>query len=300
MLESLSTLLDLFTRTDFQGGLTAGALGLVILLLISNEDRQASWWGEMFSAATLVAIGFVVSRRLGVTAGVAGLALGGWLLDPDRATPVRAVGGLMVLTGAVVVAWRGGLSDIAWLPLLTVIAIVIAGAALSAWSARLPHTVLGPMMAITAFGIWVTVPETEHARVLLGVALPMALATLAPARARLSTAGAWALAGTMVWIVALGGEARPASIIGGWSALGALAILPLVRPSATALVQQRPILVVGMHALFVLIATRVIGLWDSAVMAVVAVLFVAVGALLAAGVVSKRHVVDERMGHGPE
>jgi hypothetical protein len=300
MLESWSTLLDLFTRPDFQGGLVAGALGLVILLLISNEESPASWWGETFSVATLVAIGFVVGRRLGVTAGVAALAVGGWLLAPARATPVRALGGLMALAGAAVVAWRGGLSDISWLPPLTVIAIVIAGVTLSAWSDRLPHNVLGPMVAITAFGIWVTVPDTEHARVLLGVALPMAFATVSRARARMSTGGAWALAGTVVWIVALGGEARPASIIGGWSALGALAILPLVRPSAKALVRQRPVLVVGVHTVFVLIVSRVIGLWDSVVMAVIAVLFIAVGALVAAGMVSKRHILDERVGHGPE
>ena len=300
MLESLSTLLDLFTRPDFQAGLTAGALGLVILLLISNEEGPAPWWGEVLSLAALVAIGVVVGRRLGVGLGVLALGVGGWLLEPGRKPWARALGGVAALTGAVMVAWRGGLSDISWLPLLTAIAIVIAGTALSAWSIQLPHIVLGPMMAITAFGIWVTVPETEQARVLLGVALPMAFATLAPARARLSVGGAWALAGTVVWIVAIGGEARPASIIGGWSALGAMAILPLVRPNAGALIRQRPFLVVGIHAVFVLIASRVIGLWDSAVVAVIAVLFVAVAALLAVGLVSKRHLLQERVGHGPE
>jgi hypothetical protein len=79
-----------------------------------------------------------------------------------------------------------------------------------------------------------------------------------------------------------------------------LAILPLVRPSAAALVRDRPVLTVGIHAIFVFIATRVIGLWESAAMALVAILLIAVTALIAMGMVTKRHPVDERAGHGPE
>lgn len=300
MLESVSTLLDLFTRSDFQAGLAAGALGLLVFFLVSNEERPAAQWGETFALAIIVVVGLVAGRRLGVGLGLAALAGGGWLLEPGRSTPMRGLGGSLALAGAALIAWRGGLADIWWLPFLTAIAVLIAGAALAAWSARLPHNLLGPMVAITAFGIWVTVPETEHARMLLGVALPLAFATLPPPRARLSLGGALALAGAVVWIVAVGGEARPASIIGGWASLGALAILPFVQPNATELIKRMPLLVIGLHALFVLITSRVIGLWESAVFATIAVLFIAIGAFIAAGALAKRFVWSRQVDHGPE
>ncbi len=301
MLESLSTFADLFTRPDFQAGVLAGAVGLGVLFAASREERTTRWWGVVFTLAALIVINTVIERRLGVSSGFFALGAGGWLLGPDADRPMKPLGWVLVVVGAILIGWRGGLSDINWLPLLTPVAIVIAGTALSTWSTRLPHNLLGPMMAITAFGIWVTVPETEHARVLLGVSLPLAVATMRPAHARLSTAGAFALAGMIVWVVAIGGDARPGSIIGGWASLGAMAILPFVRPNATVLIERRPVLVAGFHAVFVLLAARVIGLWESAVVASVAVLFIALVAFVIFGSVARRSPVEEPLGlQGPE
>ncbi|HEY7468995.1 MAG TPA: hypothetical protein VIC07_05630 [Acidimicrobiia bacterium] len=300
MPESLSTLLDLFTRGDFQAGLIAGALGLAVLLLISNEESPATQWGEAFALAVVVVVGFVAGRRLGVGLGLAVLAAGGWLLTPQRAIWMRAVGGGLVAGGAALVAWRGGLGESGWLPLLTAAAILIGGTALATWSLRLPHGLLGPMMAITAFGIWVTVPETEHARMLLGVSLPLAVATLRPALARLSVGGAFALAGAVVWIVAVDGQARPGSIIGGWACLGALALFPFVQPNAASLIQDRPLIVIGIHTAFVIVASRVIGLWESAVTATIGVLIASIVAFVAIGLLTRRHASTQGSDHGPE
>lgn len=293
MLESLSTLGDLFTRPDFQAGLLAGAVGLGVLFAASREDSTTRWWGVVFTLAALIVINTVVERRLGVSSGLFALGAGGWLLGPANDRPVKAFGWVLIVVGATLVGWRGGLSDIDWLPVVTPVAIIIGGTALSGWSTRLPHNLLGPMMAITAFGIWVTVPETEHARVLLGVSLPLAAATTRPVHARLSSAGAFALAGMIVWVVAVGGDARPGSIIGGWASLGVIVILPFVRPAATMLIERRPFLIVGFHALFVLVATRVIGLWESAVVASVAVLFTAIAAFVAIGSFTRRSLMEE-------
>jgi hypothetical protein len=127
------------------------------------------------------------------------------------------------------------------------------------------------------------------------VSLPLAAATVRPIHARLSTAGAFALAGMVVWVVAIGGDARPGSIIGGWASLGLMVILPFVRPSATMLIERRPFLVVGLHALFVLVAARVIGLWESAVVASIAVLFIAVLAFVVVGSFTKRSPVGDQI-----
>jgi hypothetical protein len=301
MFESLATLGDLITRPDFLYGLLAGAVGLGVLAAATRADSTTRWWGAVFTLAALVVINTVVGQSLGVSSGLFLLASGGWLLGPEADTRMRPLGWLLVIAGAVLLGVRGGLFDIDWLPVVAPVAILIGGVALAAWSVTLPHGLLGPMMAITAFGIWVTVPETEHARVLLGVALPLAAATLRPVRARLSTAGAFALAGIVVWVVAIGGDARPGSIVGGWASLGLMAILPLVRPNATDLIARRPLLIVGIHAVFVLIASRVIGLWESAVVASVAVLVVSIVAFVIIAALAKASSVPGRSERqGPE
>jgi hypothetical protein len=300
MLESLSTLTDLFTRPDFQAGIVAGIVGLAALYWVSRTTDAPSWWGVVHTLAVVGAVTFMIGRHLAVTAGLLALGAGGWLLDRDDTARNRLPGWTAIVAGAVLIGLRGGLADLRWLPVTAPIAILIAGVCAWKWSRRFSPGLLGPMIAITAFGVWVTVPETEHARALLGVSIPLALATLAPIRARLSGAGAFALAGVLVWVVAIGGGARPGSIIGGWASLGAIAILPLVRPPASALVERRPGATLAFHAVFVLISARVIGLWESAVIATGAVLVVAFAALVAVGSLARLPRPQWVGPHGPE
>jgi len=155
----------------------------------------------------------------------------------------------------------------------------VLGALLSTWSTSTKLEWLGPLFAITAFAVWTTVPDTELARLLLGVSLPLALATLRPVSAGLTSAGAFALAGVFAWIPALGGESRPASIIGAWASIGMIALIPF----AAALWPDResPGLVSSfvLHSVLVLIAARVIGLWVWAVPAAFAALALYAAAL---------------------
>jgi hypothetical protein len=178
---------------------------------------------------------------------------------------------------------RGGFADIGWLVVLAPVATILIGVALAAWASRLPHDLLGVMIAISAFGIWVTVPETETARALLGASLPLALATLPPIWARLGYSGAFALAGILVWVVATGGEARSASVVGGWACIGAIAVLPIYHPPVTALVGGKRIATVLIHIILVVVASRVIGLWESAGLALLAVVALFVGSYLLIG-----------------
>ncbi|MGA7226697.1 MAG: hypothetical protein WBZ45_00630 [Acidimicrobiia bacterium] len=274
MIESLETLVDLLTRPEFLTGLILGCLALGLLYLVTSQGIQSGWWGLSVAAAAGLIIELIGTRRLTVVAGWALLALGGWLFDREDQNSI--LGWIPIGIGAVVISWRGGFHS-AWVILATPIAIVAVGYALTMWSKRLPHTLIGPMFAVTAFGIWVTVPETELARILLGVSLPLALATLKPISARISAAGAFALAGVVAWLVATGGEARGASIIGGWASMGAMALLPFLAPGARGLVERRPWLVFGLHAALVFIGARVIGLWTAPGWALLAV--AAVGAL---------------------
>ncbi len=282
-MESVATLLDLLTRPEFLAGIVAGVVGLAILLLVPETARErVADWGLLLSAAILIAINLAVARRLGLVAGIAVLAAGGWALNRS-ATAFRIIGWLTVASGAVIVSLRGGLPDRLWLQVLTVAVTLVAGTALATWSRDLPHHLLGPMFAIGAFGIWATVPETEMARAVLGAAIPMAVATMQPIEARLFAPGAYALAGLAAWVAAVGGAARPASIIGGWACLGLLVILPYCRPSASDLLAKRPWTVLVVHAVVVLVSSRVIGLWESTIPAMLAAAILAGITYLALG-----------------
>jgi hypothetical protein len=286
VIESFETLVDLLTRPEFLTGLVVGCIALGLLYLVRSEGTRAGWWGLSVAATAGLVIELIGTRRLSVVAGWALLALGGWLFDREDQNSI--LGWIPIGIGAVLISWRGGFHS-AWVVVATPIAAVTIGYALSMWSKRLPHTLIGPMFAVTAFGIWVTVPETEMARILLGVSLPLAIATLEPIGARISAAGAFALAGVVVWLVATGGEARGASIIGGWASTGALVVLPFVTAGGRRLVERRPWLVFGLHAVLVFICARVIGLWIApgwallAVAAVGAVTYFGLGLLLSQG-----------------
>ncbi len=287
MTDGLSTLLDLTNRSEFMVGGLIGLIALLVVALVTPDQKQRLDWGLVFAAAFLLTIGLTVGRRFGLTFGVTSLAFGGWLARPPHDSMRVVFGWMLLVAGAVLIAFRGGLPDIAWVTVLAPLLILGGGAALASWSDKLPQDVLGPMISISAFGIWATVPDTEAARALLGVSLPMALGTVPPVRATLTYAGAFPVVALLVWATAVGGEGRPASIIGGWACLGALLILPLHRGSLRSWLEARPVLAVLLHALFVTVASRIIGLWESVGLATVAVLAFGIAAYLGLGMLSK-------------
>jgi hypothetical protein len=69
--------------------------------------------------------------------------------------------------------------------------------------------------------MYATVPDTELALVLLGVAIPLAFLGLPFRLARLGDGGAAASIGLLLWVASQQGWARPGSLVG---ALGALAL----------------------------------------------------------------------------
>ena len=282
MTDSVPTVIDLLTRTDFLVGGFLGMTGLVVLLFAPRtEDLSILDWGLTLTVGAFLAVGLAMGARLALVGGLGALALGGWMARPPSGSARAPFGWALIVIGALAMVWRGGFPEIGWILVLAPVAIVAIGTTLAAWATRLPQEPLGIMIAITAFGIWVTVPETEGARALLGASIPMALATLRPVGAKLGYAGAFALAGLLVWVVANGGEARTASIIGGWACVGALAILPHYKPPPTRLVGSRRTITVLLHGLLVLVSSRIIGLWESGGLALVAVMVLGVGVYLA-------------------
>jgi hypothetical protein len=278
MSDSLPTVIDLLTRTDFLVGGFFGLAGLVAIFFARSDNTSVLEWALTLTAAAFIAVSLAVGASFSLLASLGALAVGGWMSRPPSGSARAPFGWALVAIGSVALVWRGGFPEIGWLIALAPVAIVAIGSTLAAWSTRLPQQLVGVMLAITAFGIWVTVPETEAARALLGASLPMAFATWRPfGGARFGHAGAFALAGLLVWVVATGGEARPASVVGGWACIGAFALLPHFKPAPVWFVGRKRTATVLLHGLLVLVASRVIGLWESGGVALVAVAIVGVG-----------------------
>jgi MFS family permease len=282
--ESLDTLIDLLTREEFLVGLACGAAALLVVLAVPAHRRRTLFglgWGTATTVATLVGVQLIDGRRAGLVAGLVVMAVGGALTARSvTARGLRALGWVLIVAGACLIPWRGQVDQDAWFFLATPIAAVLVGTGLAHWRTD-EQRWIGPFFALSAFGVWTTVPDTELARLLLGVSVPMALATLPPTSTRVTRAGAYALGGVFAWIPALGGEARPASIIGAWSAIGVIAALPAARAAARTRMVLSPWFLAGVHVLIVLVAARVIGLWTWAIPALIA----AVALYLAAMVV---------------
>ncbi len=274
MRESISTLRDLLTRSEFQIGIVLGAIALALLAIGPRRPRWARPWAFVATVAVVAGVQIVDGDHHGLFVGVGFLAVGGALIGSARSTTdgrmIGAFGWAIAASGAALIPWKGRVDPDAWFFFATPAVALGFGAALSTWDRTAARRWVGPLIAITAFAIWTTVPDTEQARLLLGIALPLAFGTLPTVSASLTTAGTFALGGVLAWLPALGGEARSASIVGAWASFGVIILVPL----AALLWPMRRIgttTTFVLHATITLVAARVIGLWTWAVPATIAV-----------------------------
>jgi hypothetical protein len=230
-----------------------------------------------------------------------------WLWPGRRARPPMAGLGLAAATVAglgLTGAAGGGPAQpaLGWPGLALATAAVAA--ALAAFDRRWGRLGLLPLLlALSAAGIWATVPDTEAALVLLGAALAMALlgrpgplAGRRPGLASFGVAGSLAVAAVLVWVVATGGAGRPGSVVGGLACLGLLAVEPAARGldprrrSPLDPLERRPGLAWAAAAaqlVLVAVASRVVGRPDAAATAL-GLAALELGAALAAGVALAR------------
>ena len=273
--DSIATITDLLTRVEFVVGIVVGLSGLAILFALPRGIRFPDW-GVTLTVAALIGINITVNRRLSLVVGIALMAAGGWLLErrygrrPMVSLGWQIVAWILVVGGAIVLAIRGGIQDTVWLRVMTPVFAVAAGTLLGKWRTTPARWLVGPLMLITFAGVWTAVPDTESARVTLGVALPLAFATPKFFGSRLTMAGAFAVGGLLSWVGATGGAARGSSIIGAWACLGAVAAMALAARGLQHVVSNRSLWIVGIHVIMVVIAARVIGLWHNAVIASIA------------------------------
>jgi hypothetical protein len=288
--------LDSFPIEQFARGLAAGVAGLAVSLAESVVVASARKCGRRppaiglpTTAAALVAIAPSRAPTVGVILGLAGVtttvALGASMRSRSGARPV-----VLPLIVAAPFGWLLGIdaSSVAWVRALVVAGVAVGAVAASRTDASWGPTGLIPALyAITAFGVFAAVPDTEEAATLLGASAPGALCGWPLGRARLGTAGVAGAAALMVWVSAVGGRGRPPSIVGAVACLGLLATLPAGRWLADRWMDRRgsagdpaapPVLVLAAHTTTVAVASRVAGISSELRVAVPA----AAGATIAA------------------
>lgn len=220
---------------------TAGfsyALGLIAGVAVNGEYGGAALLGA-------VAIAWSMRERLGIAA-----ALVSW----------AAVIGLGVVAGP----WRGS----AFVLVVGAIGLVYRTVSMN------ESVALGLMVGLSGLAVFWTVPDTTTAVAILGASI-----VLLSARGRIGLGTSSALlpaVAALAWIAVEAGRSRPGAVVGGLSAIvflvvpAALATLSTVvgilEPVGVQSRSARRILVVG-HALAVALASRLAGLQDSAVWA---------------------------------
>jgi len=266
-------------RTGVAIGAALTALGAVVGLLAQARRRRVLPLGGL-----LIAAGFVVGARHAshlpnsIAVGVALLALGGFVagVAARRRAWLGLLGVALAAPGAVVLATHLQVASgranprPSWIALLVVVSIAIGGPLVANFDRRFGARGWPLVLyAVTAVGVYATVPDTERALVLLGVSVPLLLLGWPAALMSLGSAGSYAAVGALVWVAATDGRGRQTAIIGAIACLGLLVIEPaarLLRGRRATVLAVLPtsiwtvLPVAGTHLAIVFVASRIAGL----------------------------------------
>ncbi|MSO37017.1 MAG: hypothetical protein EXQ69_02060 [Acidimicrobiia bacterium] len=235
--------LTLFNFPQFQAGLHVGLVAAVLValagLLLRNGRRARrrpplGMAGPGLVIASLVVLGGswgsdeIVGLPTGLLQGLALLIVGGEIASRTR-WPLGA-GLVLAVPGAWMLADSYSFPGPGWSRWL-VFGVAVLGSPMAAdLDRRLARLGLGPVLfALSALGLYTTVPDTELSRAILGVALPMAVVGWPLRLARLGAGGAAAAVGLLVWVAAIDGYGRPGSMIGAAGAIALLLTEPIGR-----------------------------------------------------------------------
>ena len=172
-------------------------VGLGLVLLAGALLRLSSRSTGPIPIAELVVVGAGVAalsqtERLpdGLAPGLGALLLGGLVADIFRAPWPATL--ILAVLGAWLTASTTDLPEVGWIRVLVLASAVVGGTLLSDFDSRWCRRGLGPvLLAVSMLGIYATVPDTEQALVVLGLALPLALTSWPWPVASLGVAGRW-------------------------------------------------------------------------------------------------------------
>jgi hypothetical protein len=262
----------------FLVGAASGVLAVATTLLLRARVPVREGPPPLGGVALLVAcgVGFAASEGLPglLLAALVLAALAGSLAEIRRWPP--GVAALLAVPAAVLVTVAAPAATRTWGSVLAGVSVVVVSGLLADVDRRWrDRGLVPPLLAITAGGVFLTVPDTEHAVVLAGATAVLAVLGWPVPLASLGMAGASVAAAVVAWVALQGGVGRPASVVGAVACWGLLAVEPLVR--------SRPpgvLLTVAVHGAVVLAVARLAGRGtDPAVAAVLALVFLAAGAV---------------------
>jgi hypothetical protein len=214
--------------------------------------------GLLFVAAGAAGLGRSVGVPRGLILGLIALAGAGIVVELLRLPRLAALA--VVVPGAWLLAYDAELVEVGWILALVAIATALGALSMSDFERVVPKENLGlPLLAITAAGIYLTVPDTQQALVIMGAALPLAVLGLIRPGVTLGVAGSYAATGLVAWTIAAGGFGRPASIVAGLACFGLFWVEPLTRLISRAIAPLSMRVAVAAHTILVLIASRVVG-----------------------------------------
>jgi hypothetical protein len=278
--------MDSLAVPELRTGLTAGAIAALVVLGMQWRRPAAPLpvAGLALAAAALASIAIDGTVPVPVAVGVAGLAA---VTAAASATALGAPAtAVLCLPFAWMVAVHGGLPPTTWIRGLVIVGASVGGALVAAADQRWEHDAIGPpLFMLSAVGVYLTVPDTEEAAALLGAALPLAVLGWPWRRVRLGQPGAAAATGVLCWVGAVGGQGRPASIVGALACLALLVGVPAAqswRPARRAR-PLRPAEVVAVgaaHLGLVYVAARVAGLRTDVAEATAIAVVVLIGSVL--------------------
>jgi hypothetical protein len=222
---------------EFSAGLTAG---VVAALAVAGWRLGAPERWRHFPVAGLAHVaGALIALEAAGTATntvrpdswglvAVGFAFAGGLSVQRR--PQLFIVALMLVPAGVTALYDLRHAQPHWIAHAVAAAIVVGGALAADLDLAQVQRSLGPCLLVgTAVGIYVTVPDTEAARALVGVAVPLAIVALALPAVALGTGGAAASVTLWMLIVARDGAARPGAVIGGIGSLGLFVCEPVAR-----------------------------------------------------------------------
>ena len=229
----------------FAAGVAFGFLALAVVaaatlaMLRGGRDVVVPLGGVCFVAASLVALLRTEGVPDTLTWGIVALVGAGAVSSSTRGRlPGGAVlwGSVLAMPGAWLVVHAEPIPRIGWIQVLLGVGIVVGGPLASDFDRRWRRVGAAPvLLAVSLFGVYATVPDTEQALVVLGASLPLALPGAVGwprAMNALGTAGAFGAVGLLAWTVGAGGAARHSAIVGGLACLGMLVVEPVGRALA--------------------------------------------------------------------
>ena len=247
---------DLFHARAFGLGLAYGGVAFFATMIVGSLTRGrrrnldfaalafvvAAWFGVRGAWGSVLASQSILVALIVLALGGASVHLVARLVPGAHDHPL-AVAAAAIAPGAALLAVATPLAGGLYARILMALATVVAAVAIRDFDAmKGDHGAPWMLIAISAAGVYLAVPDTELARVLLGVALPFVLLSIPNALSPIGPAGSAAVAGVFTWVIFVGGRGRPGSVVGGLATLGILLAEPLGRRWVGALMTRKTLL----------------------------------------------------------